>query len=186
MIASIGKVLDEGVVPVINVALGVTIRGAGLTRTKGGMRGFWQWFVEHYRRLGGTLRVGCMVHQVEGRIRRFTILTQRGMFQARQVASTVPASLTARIAASFVGNGLDAYLQRDAGSLGGARVAFLGVPEVEVSGQEFTHHQLVQSYARFSTSFGIVASTHTVASLKPNDFGLFDMHAGVEVHLPHF
>jgi phytoene dehydrogenase-like protein len=110
------------------------------------MRGFWRSFVDHYKRLGGTLRVGCQVHQVEGQFRQFKILTQRGVVQAHQVVSAVPASLTARIAATVVGNRLDAYLKRDAGSLGGALVAFLGVPEEEVAGQEFTHHQLLHDY----------------------------------------
>lgn len=132
--------------PLINAALGVTIRGAGLTRTKGGMRGFWLRFVDHYKRLGGTLRVGCMAHQVGGRIGQFTIHTQRGVVRARQVVSAVPATLTARIAAPVVGNRLDTYLKRDAGSFGGALIAFLGVPEEEVSGHEFTHHQLLNDY----------------------------------------
>lgn len=132
--------------PLINAALGITIRGAGLTRAKGGMRGFWLRFVDHYKRLGGTLSVGCQVHQVEGRIGRFTILTQRGTVQARQVVSAVPATLTARIAAPLVGSRLDAYLKRDAGSMGGALIAFLGVPEEEVAGHGFTHHQLLHDY----------------------------------------
>jgi phytoene dehydrogenase-like protein len=32
--------------------------------------------------------------------------------------------------------------------MGGAVVAFLGVPENEISGQRFTHHQLLQDYDR--------------------------------------
>src|SRR5262249_55288298 len=36
--------------PLINAALGVTIRGAGLTRAKGGMRRFWLFMTEHYRK----------------------------------------------------------------------------------------------------------------------------------------
>ena len=52
--------------PLINAALGITIRGAGLTRARGGMRGFWRRFVDHYRGLGGVLRVGCPVERVEG------------------------------------------------------------------------------------------------------------------------
>lgn len=39
--------------PLINAALGVTIRGAGLTRADGGMRGFWRRFLAHYRGMGG-------------------------------------------------------------------------------------------------------------------------------------
>jgi phytoene dehydrogenase-like protein len=43
--------------PLINAALGITIRGAGLTRARGGMWGFWQQFRAQYRALGGELRV---------------------------------------------------------------------------------------------------------------------------------
>jgi phytoene dehydrogenase-like protein len=52
--------------PLINAALGVTIRGAGLSRHTGGMHGFWRVLVQHYRGLGGSLRVGCRVARVEG------------------------------------------------------------------------------------------------------------------------
>jgi phytoene dehydrogenase-like protein len=45
-----------------------------------------------------------------------------------------------------VEKGLRRYLKRDQDSLGGAIVVFLGVPESEVSGQVFTHHQLLQAY----------------------------------------
>ena len=38
------------------------------------------------------------------------------------------------------------YLRRDKAAVGGALVLFLGVPEEEVAGQEFTHHQLLQDY----------------------------------------
>ena len=49
--------------PLINSALGVTIRGAGLTRARGGMRGFWLELVEHYRKLGGILRIWVCRHE---------------------------------------------------------------------------------------------------------------------------
>jgi len=41
--------------PLVNAALGITIRGAGLTRASGGMRGFWQQLVAHYRGMGGEM-----------------------------------------------------------------------------------------------------------------------------------
>ncbi|HET8853853.1 MAG TPA: hypothetical protein VFN02_15140, partial [Ktedonobacteraceae bacterium] len=53
--------------PLVNAALGITIRGAGLTRASGGMRGFWQKLVAHYRGMGGELKVGCKVERIEGR-----------------------------------------------------------------------------------------------------------------------
>src|SRR6266851_10242931 len=129
----------------------MTIRGAGLTRPRGGMYGFWRRFVAHYRAIGGTLRVGCSVE----RVRRlgahsgkssFAIRTRRGDFQAAQVVSALPATLTARLAPPEVSKALQPYLQRDAAAQGGAIVVFLGVPESEVAGQEFSHHQLLLDY----------------------------------------
>lgn len=79
--------------PLINAALGDTIRGAGLTRARGGMWGFWQRFQAHYRALGGVLRVGCAVRRIEGREGAFTLVTRRGSFQAGQVVCALPAQL---------------------------------------------------------------------------------------------
>ncbi|NMO19533.1 NAD(P)-binding protein [Pyxidicoccus fallax] len=132
--------------PLINAALGVTIRGAGLMRARGGMAGFWRRFVERYRQLGGVLRVGCAVTDISGEEGAFVLHTRRGRFSAAQVVSALPIQLTARMAPLPVAQALSPFLQRDADSLGGAIVVFLGVPEDEVVGQEFTHHQLLQSY----------------------------------------
>lgn len=134
--------------PLINAALGITIRGAGLTRARGGMWGFWQQFRAQYRALGGELRVGCAVERITGRSGAFVVTTRRGDFHARQVVSAVPAALTARLAPPAVGDALEPYLRRDAHAMGGAVVVFLGVPECHVTGQTFTHHQLLQDYAR--------------------------------------
>lgn len=137
--------LDDA--PLINAALGITIRGAGLTRARGGMWGFWRRFRAHYQELGGVLRVGCAVERIEGRHGDFQILTRRGLFRARQVVSAVPASLTAKLAPDLMGERLAPYLRRDETAQGGALVVFLGVPEAQVAGQPFTHHQLLQDYA---------------------------------------
>ena len=88
--------LDDA--PLLNAALGATIRGAGLTPARGGMYGFWRRFVAHFRRMGGVLRVGCPVHKIEGgspRGRPYRIHTRHGVFEATQVVSAVPAVLTA-------------------------------------------------------------------------------------------
>jgi phytoene dehydrogenase-like protein len=138
--------LDDA--PLINAALGVTIRGAGLTRARGGMWGFWRRFRAHYQELGGVLRVGCAVERIEGQFGDFRILTRRGAFRARQAVSAVPASLTAKLAPDLLGQRLAPYLRRDETAMGGALVVFLGVPEAQVAGQSFTHHQLLQDYAR--------------------------------------
>jgi C-3',4' desaturase CrtD len=132
--------------PLINAALGITIRGAGLTRPTGGMRGFWQKLVAHYRAMGGELRVGCRVEQISGSKGDFLISTRRGSFHAVQIVSALPATLTARIAPALVAWPLRTYLQRDARAQGGASVVFLGVPEEQVACQEFTHHQLLRAY----------------------------------------
>jgi C-3',4' desaturase CrtD len=134
--------------PLINAALGITIRGAGLTRSPGGMRGFWRRIVSHYRGLGGVLRVGCRVERVEGFAGDFRVLTRRGTVAARQVVGAVPAGLAAQLGPPEVNEALRPYLRRDAGAQGGAVVVFLGVPEHEVSNQAFTHHQLVYDYER--------------------------------------
>jgi C-3',4' desaturase CrtD len=134
--------------PLINAALGITIRGAGLTRHRGGMWGFWRRFAAHYRALGGQLLVACRVTRVEGRKGEFTLYTSRGVFQSAQVVSAIPASVTARIAPAAVGRALQLYLRRDEPALGGASVVFLGVPEEQVACQNFTHHQLMQDYSQ--------------------------------------
>jgi C-3',4' desaturase CrtD len=134
--------------PLINAALGITIRGAGLTRARGGMRGFWQSFVAHFKELGGELIVGCRVEGITGTEGNFLLHTRRGVISARQVVSTLPAPLTARIAPDAVARRIGPFLERDRDALGGAIVVFLGVPDNEVAHQEFTHHQLLHDYAQ--------------------------------------
>jgi C-3',4' desaturase CrtD len=137
--------------PLVNGALGITIRGAGLTRARGGMYGFWRRFLARYRALGGSLRVGCPVSRVE-RLRsgnhRFLLQTRRSAVRADQVVSALPVSLTARLAPPEVQEALQSYIRRDAPSQGGAVVVFLGVPEREVACQPFTHHQLLHDYSQ--------------------------------------
>jgi C-3',4' desaturase CrtD len=135
--------------PLINAALGVTIRGAGLTRHRGGMHGFWRQMVAHYRAVGGTLRAGCRVERVTGHASGYRVHTARGSIDAGQVVSALPAASTARIAAATpVARRLLPYLRRDAPDLGGAVVVFLGVPQDEVADQPLTHHQVLQDFAR--------------------------------------
>ncbi|UUU26848.1 phytoene desaturase family protein [Streptomyces sp. DSM 40750] len=139
--------------PLINAALGVTIRGAGLSRHNGGMHGFWRVLVRHYRELGGSLRTACRVTHVEGGPGAYRLTTRQGSRQgtvhARRIVCAVPAATTATICAGLpVARRLRGYLERDADALGGATVLFLGVPESEVGAQELTHHQLLQSYDR--------------------------------------
>ena len=135
--------------PLVNAALGVTIRGAGLSRHTGGMRGFWRNLVRHYRGLGGELHVGCRVDRVDGQAGSFRVRTARGAVHASQIVSSLTAETTARVATTArVSERLRRYVDRDETELGGAMVVFLGVPDNEVGGQRFTHHQLLSAYDR--------------------------------------
>ena len=138
--------IDEA--PLINAALGITIRGAGLTRATGGMWGFWRRFLAHYRQMGGEIHLACPVERVTGVPGAYLLETPRGRFSAAQVVSAIPAALTACLAPSLIAHALQPYLRRDAAAQGGALVVFLGVPESEVAGQSFTHHQLFQDYSQ--------------------------------------
>jgi C-3',4' desaturase CrtD len=152
LVGLLGMLLEDTVharveeAPLINGALGITIRGAGLTRARGGMYGFWRRFTAHYREQGGVLHVGCPVQRVRRARDGFRLVTRRGEFAARQVVSALPASLTGRLAPPEVARALAPYLERDSSAQGGAVVVFLGVPEDQVSGHPFTHHQLLHDY----------------------------------------
>lgn len=134
--------------PLINGALGVTIRGAGLTRARGGMRGFWRKLAAHYRALGGVLKVGTRVERVERTPHGFIVHTNRGAFSAPQVISSLPIWNTAQLGVPAVTAALRPFMQRDEPLLGGALVVFLGVPETEVGQQPLTHHQILVDYQR--------------------------------------
>jgi phytoene dehydrogenase-like protein len=134
--------------PVINAALGVTIRGAALMRVRGGMRGFWNAVVPAYKALGGTLKVGHAVQKIEPAAPGYCLHTAKGSFRASCVVSALPSANTLNIAPGPVKKKLAVHVHRERSRLGGALVAFLGVPEDEVSGEPFTHHQLFQDYGR--------------------------------------
>ena len=121
--------------PLINAALGITIRGTGLTRPQGGMRGFWKALLTRYRHLGGELRVGCPVERVEGSRGNYRVIARRGVVAAGQVVAAVPATLAARLGPEPVAEALAPYIRRDAPAMGGAAAVFLGVPEAEVACQ---------------------------------------------------
>lgn len=136
--------IDEA--PAVNAALGVTIRGAGLTRAHGGMARFWEDFVAHYARLGGQLDLRCRVTGVRGRLGAFTVVTSRGEVRARQVVCAIPAPRAAELGLPGLTDILEPYLRRDADSLGGAVAVFLGVPDEEVEDHSWTHHQILEEY----------------------------------------
>ncbi|WP_165067824.1 phytoene desaturase family protein [Paludisphaera rhizosphaerae] len=132
--------------PLINAALGVTMRGAGIGRARGGMRGFWRRLTARYRELGGEIRVGRAVERVDGREGSFHIQTRRDHLTAARVVMAVPPPIAAKIGPPELNEALKPHLRRNADAMGGAMVVFLGVPEREVDGQTFTHHQLMQDY----------------------------------------
>ena len=134
--------------PLINAALGITIRGAALMRVRGGMREFWNALVPCYNSLGGSLKVGHCVLRIEQATPGYCLHTNKGSFRAGIVVSALPVANTYHIAPGPVKKRLLAHVRRERRRLGGALVAFLGVPEDEVSGESFTHHQLFQDYGR--------------------------------------
>ncbi|MCA8959734.1 MAG: FAD-dependent oxidoreductase [Planctomycetes bacterium] len=136
--------VDEA--PAINASLGVTIRGAGLTRVAGGMAGFWHEFGAHYSDLGGRVELGCRVVSLSGRRGDFRVRTRRGEFRARTVVSAIPIALTADLGLDELTRALVPFVERDASQQGGAVVVFLGVPEREVGDTEWTHHQILERY----------------------------------------
>lgn len=143
---TVHSTLDQA--PLINSALGITIRGAGLTRHAGGMYGFWKKFTAHYGSIGGEVMLACRVNQVSGVTGEFTVQTSRGEICARQVVSTLPPEVTIKLVPQHIQKRIKRYLPDDERNYGGAVVVFLGVPESEVAGQTFTHHQLMQDYAQ--------------------------------------
>ncbi|GAA5163296.1 NAD(P)/FAD-dependent oxidoreductase [Viridibacterium curvum] len=134
--------------PLINAALGINIRGAGLARARGGMHGFMRSLAARYVALGGRLRFRHGVSEVRREGAAYCVTANGRSFHTAQVVLAVPAQLAARLAPSLLSRPLRPYLERDAQAQGGGLVMFLGVPEAEVAGQDYTHHQLLQDYAR--------------------------------------
>jgi len=97
-----------------------------------------------YRELGGIVRVGTRVGRVTGKAGAFVVETSRGPMGAAQVVSALPLEIAARVAPPEVGSALRPYLERDRHRRGGALVAFLGVPEDQVSASAWTHHQILE------------------------------------------
>jgi phytoene dehydrogenase-like protein len=113
------------------------------------MHGFWRRLVRHYRGLGGQLRVATTVSRVDADGDGYRITSRRGALHARTVVFAIPAPAIPSVAPTLpVARRLRPYVKRDRDHCGGAVVVFLGVPEAEVAGQDFTHHQLLQDYAR--------------------------------------
>lgn len=157
--------------PLINAALGITIRGAGIQRAKGGMKGLWDHIVTHYKKLGGSLVVGNKVNRVTTASPIFYLHGSKGIFQARKVVSAVPAEITYRLVPDGIRKRFESFVKRDRKSLGSAIVVFLGVPEEEVCTQSITHHQLLQDYEKpfgnGNNMFISVSSADDIKSAPP-------------------
>lgn len=132
--------------PLINGALGISIRGAGLSRAKGGMRGFWRAVSARYRALGGVLRVNCRVNRIIGRAGAFQLQTSKGSIEADQVVAAIPIEAAVQLVESPIADRLKPFVLRDASARGGAIVVCLGVPDEQVSHRDLTHHQLLHDY----------------------------------------
>lgn len=143
---AVHSTVDEA--PLVNAALGVTIWGAGQSRARGGMRGFWAAIVDRYRDLGGELRIGRAVERVEGKAGAFRLVTRKDSVEAARVIMGIPLAAAAAIGPPTLGNALARYVRRDEPAMGGAIVVSLGVPESEVAGQPFQHHLFLESYDR--------------------------------------
>ena len=134
--------------PLINAALGISIRGAGLARPIGGMRGFLRSLTARYIEIGGTIKLRTPVSNIDGKLGAFSLRTKRHIYSASQVVCALPIQATRQLAPNCVGPDLDRYIERDESALGGGLVLCLGVPESEVQPDHrgHRHHQLLQSY----------------------------------------
>lgn len=136
--------------PLINAALGISIRGAGLARPLGGMRGFWRKLTKRYIELGGKIKLRTKVNKISGKLGDFSIETGLKQIQASQIVCAMPIQITQTIARDCIGAKLNKYYERDKKSQGGGLVMCLGVPDKEIESNDFyhRHHQLLQSYDR--------------------------------------
>ena len=132
--------------PFINAALGTTIRGAGLMRANGGMKNFWNHLSRYYLEIGGTVKKGHKITSFEKADKFWVITSQKGVFRAAKVISSLPLDLTWQISPNSIKIKLQQYLTQNEKYHGSAIVVFLGVPESEISSQKLTHHQILLDY----------------------------------------
>ena len=132
--------------PFINAALGTTIRGAGLMRMEGGMKGLWEYLSRHYLSLGGTIKKGNRVQGCWKTNDHWHIQTNKKVYQAQKIVCSLPLDLTLSISPTHIKTKISSYYKQNEAFKGGAIVVFLGVPESEVAHQPLTHHQLLIDY----------------------------------------
>jgi C-3',4' desaturase CrtD len=132
--------------PLINAALGITIRGAGIRRATGGMKGLWNHLIRHYKQRGGHVFFGNRVADIKSLDNSYLLTTRKRIFRATRVVSALPIDITYDIVDNNVKHKLKRYIDKQEINLGGAIVVFLGVPDEEVTNQHITHHQLLDDY----------------------------------------
>jgi phytoene dehydrogenase-like protein len=132
--------------PFINSALGTTIRGAGLMRANGGMKSFWNYLSNHYVEIGGTIKKGNKVSDFRKENNSWIITSTKGVFKSKKIVSSLSIDLTFDISPNSIRSKLQRYITKNEKYKGSAIVVFLGVPELEVSNQRLTHHQILLDY----------------------------------------
>jgi len=132
--------------PFINSALGTTIRGAGLMRADGGMKGFWNYLSSYYLKIGGTVKKGNKVLKFKKENEYWNITASKGVFKSKKIISSLPIDLTYKICPDSIKSKLKSFIAKNENLQGSAIVVFLGVPETEISNQEITHHQILLDY----------------------------------------
>lgn len=95
--------------PLINAALGISIRAAGISRHKGGYKGFWERFVQHYlEELGGEIMLNTSVSKAEespdgkSYILHLRRKNEKGIWkaqtiQSRRLVSAIPVENTIKL-----------------------------------------------------------------------------------------
>ncbi len=150
--------------PLINGAMGMAIRGAGLTRFRGGARGLWVPLIRRFRALGGVLHLQRPALAVAREGAGYRVDTPGGPLRAAVVVSALPIERTAAIGPPAWSEALAPFVARDQPHRGGACVLFLGVPDGEVSDHALTHHGVCAGARGDTTAFVSVSSPGDLAS----------------------
>ncbi len=134
--------------PLINASLGATIRTAGVVRAKGGMKGLWIKLLDHYKELGGELKLGNKVSGIIKSDNEWIVTTNKQEYKADLLISAIPINNIHPLLPSTHTLKLNKFIRRDQKSYGSAFMIFLGVPDTEVKEQKITHHQILIDYHR--------------------------------------
>ena len=134
--------------PLINAALGITIRGAGLRRVNGGMKSLWGCLTKRYEDAGGIIYFGNRVDEIKRSNGVYHVKSRKKNFFSRQVVSAVPVDVTFKLVEDEIKNKMMRFMDERERRSGSAVVVFLGVPEHEVANHQVTHHQLLNDFQK--------------------------------------